>query len=40
MFDLMEFHMQRQLETVADALGDWREFEPEIVNESQCEFAE
>ena len=32
-FDLMDLYMRGQLQAVSAALEDWREFEPEIVNE-------
>jgi hypothetical protein len=32
-YDVLDLYVSRQLETVGDALEDWREFEPKIVNE-------
>jgi hypothetical protein len=36
-YDNLAFHIELQMRTVIDALDDWREFDPEIVNELETE---
>jgi len=36
-YDVLLAHMETQILTISDALEDWREFEPEIVNKLETE---